>query len=170
MTAKLSAVRTGRAQFPETLPLCFRYSFLLMADYTPGPCESGRIRWIGRFPSAGLETATFRLLAHCLNHYCENTSEFVETAPIQVLPTAGVWRLVAVPLYRPYTCKYNWDDQSLGPKCRDVVLWTAGSMSWHGRQGWETVNPGPWRDSVPTITALARPNTTHGSKTDYSAI
>jgi hypothetical protein len=46
MAVRLSALRTGRALFPETLFLCFWYSFLLEAEQTPGPCAAGRIRQI----------------------------------------------------------------------------------------------------------------------------
>jgi hypothetical protein len=50
--------------FPEILFFCFWYSFLLEAEWTPGPRAAGRIRYIENpFTSSGLEPAIFWLVA-----------------------------------------------------------------------------------------------------------
>jgi hypothetical protein len=61
MAARLSALRTGRALLPETLPFCFWYSFLSGAGK---PQDLVRLEGLGKlkkFTSSGLEPATFRM-------------------------------------------------------------------------------------------------------------
>ena len=58
---RLSALRTGRLYLPGNS----WYSFLLEAESTPGP--QGSCQWIIPMIPSGIEPATFRLVAQCLN-------------------------------------------------------------------------------------------------------
>jgi hypothetical protein len=64
MSSMLSALRTGHILLPGTLFFCLLYSFMLEAEWTPGPNAAGRIRYIKeKGTSLGIELAAFRLVA-----------------------------------------------------------------------------------------------------------
>jgi hypothetical protein len=48
---RLSDLRTGRALLPRNMFVCFWYSFLLEADWTPGPSMAGGIRLLEQINS-----------------------------------------------------------------------------------------------------------------------
>jgi hypothetical protein len=70
MAARLSALRASRTLSPGFF--IFKdswYSFLLEAESTPGPVRPEGLGHFKKSTSSGLEPATFRLAALCLNHY-----------------------------------------------------------------------------------------------------
>jgi hypothetical protein len=66
----LSALRAGRTSPPGFFIFKdSRYTFLLEAESTPGPVRPVGLGQFKKSTSLGLEPATFRLAAKCLNHY-----------------------------------------------------------------------------------------------------
>jgi hypothetical protein len=127
---RLSALRAGR---PAFVPEDSWYSFLLEVESTQGP----KCGWRDKNPttSSGIELATFRLVAYCLNQL-----------PCRLSRCCKYFRHVCLAV-RPSICnstrspKEIWTKFGITELCS--IIWTLVSLVKIGKQ-WRTIYTGLW--------------------------